>query len=77
MPSIMLTLITIRPLSDINFNQRRRNQPRRRRQRRIHRRARFPLVNNQDMLTQIINLPPQATNNDPLIDQFFNGNPFY
>jgi hypothetical protein len=33
-------------------------------------------INNEDTLKRISNLPPQPTNDNPLINQLFNGGPF-
>ncbi len=42
---------------------------------RYQRRVR-PINNQQDTLNRIVNLPQQFIN-DPQVDQFFNGSPFY
>ncbi|RIA98884.1 hypothetical protein C1645_812203 [Glomus cerebriforme] len=80
--------ITVLPLfinnvrSTRNVYQRRRNQlARQRYANRIYRRVRRHTqlnvsINNEDILNRIVNLPLQTTN-DPLINQFFNGSPFF
>lgn len=74
----------IRPLSR-NVSQRRRDRVTRQQNtnriyktyRRRRRRAQFnELINNEDTLNTIANLPRQASNN-PLIHEFFNGTTFY
>ncbi|RIA98882.1 hypothetical protein C1645_748682 [Glomus cerebriforme] len=61
-----------------NINQRRRIQRRQRNTNRIYtRRVRLDSsINNEDILDRIAKLPRQITNNNPLIDQFYNGSPF-
>lgn len=61
-------------------SQRRKNQPRRKqivnRKHRRHVRFNAPIINNDDTLRQIANLPQQSVD-DQSIFQFFNGFSFY
>jgi len=68
------------------FHQRRQNQPRQQNANRTYRRHQryqryhqrhVRLINNQDTLNRITNLLPQQIVGNPLLDQFFNGSPFY